>query len=68
MTGRQKQKAAKLWSLAMVVHGSGQEEDTEAENEIRNIAGEVANNKLHQMGYEARNLLTMKNCMDAVSR
>jgi hypothetical protein len=66
VTNRQKQKAAKLWSLALVIHGSEQVEETEEENTIRVIAGEAATKKLHRMGYDAGKLSTMKDCIDAV--
>lgn len=65
MTYKQKQKAAKLWGLASVIHGSEQVEETDVENEIRTIAGDAASRKLQRMGYAARDLLTMKNCIDA---
>lgn len=67
MTKRQKEKAAKLWGLALIVHCGERIEETEKENDIRSLAKDQAENALARLGYSASQLLCADDCIRAVA-
>ena len=65
-TQRQKAKAAKLWSLAVIAHMDLVEDDDLA-NEVREIAISKARAKLESLGFHYSELLCAQDCIDTTT-
>lgn len=66
MNKRLLRKAATLWGLALIVHTDNGADSDEA-NELREIARQVADDRLSVLGYDAADLLCEADCIKAVA-
>lgn len=64
-TKRQVEKAARLWSLALIAH-TDVDCDDEVASAVRSIAVERALTDLQRKGYDPGQLLCERDCLDAV--
>ncbi|MDL5034429.1 hypothetical protein QRD43_21175 [Pelomonas sp. APW6] len=65
LTSKQIAKAARLYSLALAAHVGGAEDD-EAQAAVKQAARDAAHEALGRLGFEAGQLVTVGDCINAV--
>lgn len=66
LSSKQIAKAARLYSLALAAHAGGAE-DGEVQAAVKQAARDAAHEALGRLGFEADQLVTLEDCINAVS-